>query len=86
MSVSDTLHTITDDVSAWIASGKAPGRAELEILRRNLAAARTDARKAEALDVVRGVAVTELLTGVERGIADLAGLARRTARQMEQAA
>lgn len=76
MSLSHDLQDIVADISAKIAASERPGRADLEILRRNLEAATRAASKLESDCFSSGIAFQRLADGVDAKVADLSGLTR----------
>lgn len=76
MSLSHDLQNLIADVSAAIATNQPLGRADLEIMRRNLNAAAREAGRIERGEASSGMALATLCDGLDRGVADIAGLAR----------
>jgi hypothetical protein len=88
MSLVHDLQNLTADISAKIAASEPLGRVELEVLRRNLQAATSEAGRLERQGLQIGGALTTLCDGIERGVADLTGLsrhARSSARTLDRA-
>lgn len=82
-SVAAQLQDLITTASAAIAARHTWGRTELEIMRRNLIAACEQAKAEHRGDVTARIMLEDLCTGVEKGVANLAGLAcaaRRTAK------
>ena len=77
MTVATDLQDMVADVSAAIAGRKTFGRTELEVLRRRLNAVASEAGQAERAVHTARHALDEVCTGVEAGVLDLVGLARR---------
>lgn len=76
MPLSHDLQNLVADVSAAIATNKPLGRVELEVMRRNLDAAAREAGRIERGEATSGAALATLCDGLDRGVADIAGLAR----------
>lgn len=85
MTLSHELQNLVADVNVAIAERKTWGRTELEKLRRNLAASARAATKEESAAATAREALGQLVAGVETGVADLAGLARRSSAAVEVA-
>lgn len=75
MTLATELQNLVSDVSAAIAGNKTMGRADLEILRRNLSALADDARRTDTSQTVAGLVLRDLFDGIERQAADLGRLA-----------
>jgi hypothetical protein len=83
-SVAEQLQDLIADANASIAGRKAWGRTELEIFRRKLVAACEQAKAEHRGEVTARIALDDLITGVEKGVVNLAGLAQ-VARARRQA-
>lgn len=77
---STELQTIIGDVSAAIAGRKTFGRVELEQLRRQLHTADREFTREHGRTVVQREVIEGLILGIERDVANLAGLAGRARR------
>lgn len=84
MTVASDLQSMVANVSAAIAGSEIYGRAELEILRRNLAAIAKDAGEAERADFATRHMLDEVCAAVETGVLDLSGVARRGRAQIAE--
>lgn len=77
MPVSHDLQNIVSDISTAIAAGKKWGRTDLERLRRSLTETAREVAEGERHAGAERLALGELVAGIDRGVADLTGLARR---------
>ncbi|GAN14136.1 hypothetical protein I6G65_16000 [Sphingomonas paucimobilis] len=75
MTLATDLQNLIADVSAAIAANKPMGRADLEIMRRNLSAIADDARRHDTAQTVAGLVLRDLFDGIENKAADLSRLA-----------
>lgn len=75
MSLATDLQNLVSDVSAAIAANKPLGRADLEIMRRNLTAMAEDARQVDTSQTVAGLVLRDLFDGIEKQALDLGRLA-----------
>lgn len=80
-SVASQLQDLIADANAAIAGRKAWDRTELEIMRRRLLAACEQAKAEHRGEVTARIVLDDLITGVEKGVANLAGLAQVARRQ-----
>lgn len=80
-SVATQLQDLVARANAAIAGRENWGRAELEILRRDLAAACQQAKAEHRGEVTARMVLDELCAGVEKGVANLVGLAQVARRQ-----
>lgn len=81
--VATQLQALLDRANAAIAGRETWNREKLEILRRDLVAAVTQARADHRGEVTARMVLDDLCVGIDRGVANLAGLAaaaRRTAK------
>ncbi|MBX9881247.1 MAG: hypothetical protein K2X73_04670 [Sphingomonas sp.] len=79
--VATQLQDLIVRASAAIAGRENWGRTELEILRRDLAAVCEQAKAEHRGDVIARMVIEDLCVGVEKGVANLAGLAQAARRQ-----
>ncbi|HEU4958984.1 MAG TPA: hypothetical protein VFT56_01135 [Sphingomonas sp.] len=83
MTVAEELQNIVADLSAAIAGRKTYGRADLETMRRRLTTAATELRRDDRAGTVSRLLLEDLCAGVEKGVADIAAVARRARAQVE---
>lgn len=75
MSLATDLQNLVSDVSAAIAANRPLGRADLEIMRRNLTAMADHARQTDRSQHLAGLVLRDLFDGIEKQTADLGRLA-----------
>jgi len=75
MSIATDLQNLVSDVSAAIAANKTMGRADLEIMRRNLSAMAEYARQSDRSQQLAGLVLRDLFDGIAKQTADLGRLA-----------
>lgn len=71
MTLATDLQNLVSDVSAAIAANKPMGRADLEVMRRNLTALADEARRTDTSQTVAGLVLRDLFDGIENRAADL---------------